>query len=249
MKTKLGQNFLIDPNIAHLEVNYADIKKDDIVLEVGPGKGILTNILAKKAEKVIAIEIDKNLLESLKETLPSNVTLIHSDVLKLDFENLPKFNKVVSNLPYQISSPFTFKLLDYSFDLAVLVYQKEFAERIVAKPGSKKYSRLSVNVYYKSECSLLRIISKNVFYPIPKVDSAIVKLVPKKTPAFYVENEKFFKDFVNVMFSHRRKKIKNIIKEKYDCYLNNSLYEDKRVDNLSPEEIGFLSDIVFKKKL
>ena len=120
---------------------------------------------------------------------------------------------------------------------------------MVAKPGSKKYSRLSVNVYYKSECSLLRIVSKSVFYPIPKVDSAIVKLVPRKTPAFCVENEKFFKDFVNVLFSHRRKKIKNIIKDKYDCHLNNSFYEDKRVDNLSPEEIGFLSDIVFKKKL
>jgi len=248
MKIKLGQNFLIDPNIAQLEVIYADIKKDDVVLEVGPGKGILTNLLAKNAKNVIAVEIDKNLFKSLKETLPSNVTLIHSNVLKLDFENLPKFNKVVSNLPYQISSPFTFKLLDYSFNLAVLVYQKEFAERIIAKPGSKKYSRLSVNVYYKSECSLLRIVSKSVFYPIPKVDSAIIKLVPRKTPAFSVKNEEFFKDFVNVMFSHRRKKIKNIIKNKYDCYLNNSFYDDKRVDNLTPEEIGFLSDIVFKKK-
>ncbi|MCJ7571876.1 MAG: 16S rRNA (adenine(1518)-N(6)/adenine(1519)-N(6))-dimethyltransferase RsmA [Candidatus Thermoplasmatota archaeon] len=249
MKIKLGQNFLIDPNIAQLEINYADVKKDDIVLEVGPGKGILTNLLAKNVEKVIAVEIDKNIIESLKETLPSNVTLIHSDDLKLDFKNLPKFNKIVSNLPYQISSPFTFKLLDYSFDLAVLIYQKEFAERIVAKPGSKKYSRLSVNVYYKSECSLLRIVSKNVFYPMPKVDSAIVKLIPRKTPAFYVENEKFFKDFVNVMFSHRRKKIKNIIKNTYNCYLNNSFYENKRVDNLTPEEIGFLSDIIFKKKV
>ncbi len=146
MKIKLGQNFLIDPNIAQLEVNYAEIKKDDVVFEVGPGKGILTNLLAKNVEKVIAVEIDKNLFESLKKTLPSNVTLIHSDVLKLDFENLPKFNKVISNLPYQISSPFTFKLLNYSFDLAVLVYQKEFAERIIAKPCSKKNSRISEKV-------------------------------------------------------------------------------------------------------
>ena len=249
MKIKLGQNFLIDPNIAQLEVNYADIRKDDVVLEVGPGKGILTNLLAKNAKNVIAVEIDNNLIKSLKETLPSNVTLIHNDVLKLDFENLPKFNKVVSNLPYQISSPFTFKLLNYSFDLALLVYQKEFAERIIAKPGSKKYSRLSVNVYYKAECSLLRIVSRNVFFPIPKVDSAIVKLLPRKTPAFCVKNEEFFKDFVNVMFSHRRKMIKNIIKDMYDSYLNNSFYEYKRVDNLTPEEIGFLSDIVFDKKL
>ncbi len=249
MKTKLGQNFLIDPNTATLEVNYADIKKDDVVLEVGPGKGILTKLLAKNAEKVIAVEIDKSLVETLKDTLPSNVTLIHNDVLKLDFEKLPRFNKVVSNLPYQISSPFTFKLLDYSFDLAVLVYQKEFAQRMVAKPGSKTYSRLSVNVYYKAECSLLRIVSKNVFYPIPKVDSAIVKLVPRKVPAFSVESEEFFKSFVTVLFSHRRKKIRNIIKYKYGFYLTDNLYNDKRVDSLTPEEIGLLSDIVFKNKL
>ena len=247
MKIKLGQNFLIDPNIAQLEVYYADIKKDDVVLEIGPGKGILTNLIAKNAKKVIAIEIDNNLLTSLKETLPSNVILIHNDILKLDFKNLPKFNKVVSNLPYQISSPITFKLLDYSFNLAVLLYQKEFAERIIAKPGSKQYSRLSVNAYYKSECSLLKIVPKNVFYPIPKVDSAMIKLIPRKTPAFFVENEEFFKNFVNVMFSHRRKKIKNIIKDNYNFYLNNNLYDDKRIDNLTPEEIGFLSDIVFKK--
>lgn len=248
MKTKFGQNFLIDPNIAQLEVNYADVKKNDIILEVGPGKGIITNILAKNVKKVIAIEIDKKLVESLKKNLPSNVNLINSDILKLDFEDLPKFNKVVSNLPYQISSPFTFKLLEYKFDLAVLVYQKEFAERIVAKPGSNKYSRLSVNVYYKSECIFLRTISKNAFYPVPKIDSAIVKLIPRITPAFSVENENFFKNFVNILFSHRRKKIKNIIKDKYCFYLNNSYFENKRVDNLSPEEIGLLSDIVFKKK-
>ncbi len=248
MKNKLGQNFLIDPNIANLEINYADIKKDDIVLEVGPGKGILTNLLAKKAEKVIAIEIDKDLFKSLKKSLPSNVTLINSDILKIDFKYLPKFNKVVSNLPYQISTPFTFKLLEYNFELAILVYQKEFAERIVANPGSKNYSRLSVNVYYNSNCSLLKIISKEVFYPMPKVDSAVVKFVPRKTPPFYVENEIFFKDFLKVIFSQRRKKIKNIIKSKYNLSLNHSYFDNKRVDNLTPKEIGLLSDIVFKKK-
>lgn len=248
MKKKLGQNFLIDPNIAQLEINYANINKDDIVLEVGPGRGILTNLLAKKAKKVIAIEIDKNLFESLKETLPSNVILINNDILKINLKYLPKFNKVVSNLPYWISSPFTFKLLEYNFDLAILLYQKEFAERIVAKPGSKKYSRLSVNVYYKSKCSLLRIISKDVFYPVPKVDSAVVKLIPRKTSPFYVENEIFFKDFLNVIFSQRRKKIKNIIKSKYGISLNNSYFKNKRVDNLTPKELGLLNDIVFKKK-
>ena len=111
------------------------------LLEVGPGKGILTNLLAKKVKRVIAVEIDEKLIKSLKEILPSNVILIKNDVIKLNFENLPKFNKVVSNLPYQISSPFTFKVLDYNFDLAILIYQKEFADRIIAKPGNKKYSK------------------------------------------------------------------------------------------------------------
>ena len=248
MKSKLGQNFLIDENTARLEVEYADVTKDDVVLEVGPGRGILTKFLAEKAKKVIAVEIDKRLIENLENTLPNNVEIINKDILKIDFEKISSFNKVVSNLPYQISSPFTFKLLDYNFDLAVLIYQKEFAERMIAKSASKNYSRLSVNVYYKAECNLLKIVSKRVFNPVPKVDSAMVKLIPRKTPAFYVENEEFFKNFVNVLFSYRRKKIKNIIKDNYNLNLNNNIYNDKRVDVLSPEEIGVLSDIVFKEK-
>lgn len=248
MKSKLGQNFLIDENTARLEVEYADVTKDDVVLEVGPGRGILTKFLAENAKKVIAVEIDKRLIENLENTLPNNVEIINKDILKIDFEKISSFNKVVSNLPYQISSPFTFKLLDYNFDLAVLIYQKEFAERMIAKSASKNYSRLSVNVYYKAECNLLKIVSKRVFNPVPKVDSAMVKLIPRKTPAFYVENEEFFKNFVNVLFSYRRKKIKNIIKDNYNLNLNNNIYNDKRVDVLSPEEIGVLSDIVFKEK-
>src|SRR4030042_3085756 len=136
MKKNLGQNFLIDKNIAILEVKQANIESDDTVLEIGPGLGILTKLLAEKAKRVIAIEIDENLINKLKKTLPENVDLIHEDALNIDFETLPKFNKIVSNLPYQISSPITFKFLDYDFESAILIYQKEFAERLVAKPGS-----------------------------------------------------------------------------------------------------------------
>ena len=127
-----GQNFLIDVNVAYREVEYASINKEDIVLEIGPGKGILTNLISKKAKKVIAIEIDKYLYNYLKNTCPKNVELINSDVLELDFESLPRFNKIVSNLPFQISSPITFKILDYNFSKAVLIYQKEFADRMIA---------------------------------------------------------------------------------------------------------------------
>jgi len=162
MYKKIGQNFLIDKNIARREVDYANISKDDVVLEIGPGKGILTNFIAKKAKKVIGVEIDKYLFNNLKKCCPSNVELINADILKLDFESLPKFNKIVSNLPFQISSPVTFKIIDYNFSIAVLIYQKEFAQRMVGKAGSKHYSRLSVGVYYKAICEYLENVSKKV---------------------------------------------------------------------------------------
>ena len=192
MKKNLGQNFLVDENIAELEVKKADIKKNDIVLEIGPGKGILTKILAKKAKKVIAIELDENLINNLRKTLPENVDLIHDDALKVDFETLSKFNKIVSNLPFKISSPITFKLLDYDFELAILIYQKEFAERLIASLGSKNYSRLSVGLYYKSKCEIIRTIPRTCFRPQPKVDSSMVRIVPRKSPPFVIVDEKFF---------------------------------------------------------
>jgi len=247
MKKYLGQNFLIDRNVAEREVNYAGINKDDVVLEIGPGDGILTKILAKKAKKIIAIELDKKLVENLKNLIPDNVELIHNDVLKVDFASLPKFNKIVSNLPFQISSPVTFKILDYSFSLAVLIYQKEFADRMVARPGSKDYSRLSVGVYYKGSCELLETIPKTCFKPQPKVDSCIIRLAPRKTPPFIVTDEKFFFELTKNLFNHRRKKIKSTLKEAYRLNQKDLPYLDNRVEELTPEEIGNLSNIVFKE--
>ncbi|MCK4996374.1 MAG: ribosomal RNA small subunit methyltransferase A, partial [Thermoplasmatales archaeon] len=177
MKQKLGQNFLIDKRVAEQEVNYAGIENNDVVLEIGPGQGILTRLLAERAKRVIAIEIDKNLIGDLGSSLSENVELIHGDALKIDFETLPKFNKIVSNLPFQISSPITFKLLDYNFELAVLIYQKEFADRMIAAPDSKDYSRLSVGIYYKTKCELLETIPKTCFKPQPKVDSCAIRLI------------------------------------------------------------------------
>jgi len=147
---KLGQHFLVDEQVAGRETTYANIGKDDVVLEIGPGKGVLTQLLARDAKKVIAVEIDRFFVEELKNKMPSNVEVIHADVLKIDFNTLPLFNKIVSNLPFQISSPVTFKLLEYPFSKAVLIYQKDFADRMIAVPGTKDYSRLSVGVYYKT---------------------------------------------------------------------------------------------------
>lgn len=244
-KKKIGQNFLIDKQVAEREVDYANPNKEDIFLEIGPGKGIITKLLAKKANKVIAIEIDSQLVNNLESTLPDNVILINADALKIDFKSLPAFNKIVSNLPFQISSPITFKFLNYPFSKAVLIYQKDFAKRMVACSGSKDYSRLSVGIYYKTHCRILETVSKKFFFPVPKVDSSIVELIPRENPPFTVVNEKFFFDITKKLFSHRRKKIKNILVDLYSK-LENLPYLEKRVEELTPEQLGEISNILFK---
>ncbi|MEF8878998.1 MAG: 16S rRNA (adenine(1518)-N(6)/adenine(1519)-N(6))-dimethyltransferase RsmA [Candidatus Thermoplasmatota archaeon] len=248
MVRKLGQNFLVDRRVAEREVEFADVDKEDVVLEIGPGKGVLTCLLAEKAKKVVAVEIDENLYEELKSTLPENVLLINKDILKIDLDDLPFFNKIVSNLPFQISSPITFKFLEYPFDLAVLIYQKEFAERMVAKPGSKHYSRLTVNIYYHASCEIVDYISKKCFKPEPRVDSAVVKMVPHDKPPFYVVDEDFYFELTLNLFNHRRKKIRTTLKNCYNIEdFNEVPFLDRRVEKLNPEEIGRLSNILYKK--
>lgn len=246
MSVKFGQNFLISKRVAEREVEYADISIDDVILEIGPGRGFLTNFLAENAKKVIAIEIDKKLVDYLKGVVvPGNVELVCDDVLNVDFNNLPVFNKIVSNLPFEISSPVTFKMLDFGFDVAVLIYQKEFADRMAARPGSKNYSRLSIGVYYKCFCEVLDSVPRGCFSPVPRVDSAIVKLVPRKKPPFFVKDEKYFFDVVRVLFNNRRKMIKNSFKDADSDVIKGLPFSDKRVDVLSPEELGVVSDYLF----
>ena len=148
----LGQHFIINNQIIDKQVEYANISKQDTVLEIGPGLGILTMKLSRYARKVIAIEKDKKLSKYLETIIPSNVELIIDDALDFEF---PKFDKIVANLPYKISSPISFKLMDYDFRTATLMYQKEFAERIVATPATKSYSRLTLNLHYKFKSEIL----------------------------------------------------------------------------------------------
>ena len=242
---KIGQNFLINQDVANREIQYADLEKNDVVLEIGPGKGILTKKIAEKAKQVIAVEIDTKLAHVLKKTVPDNVQIINKDILKIDLKSLTKFNKVVANLPFQISSPITFKLLNYPFSKAILIYQKDFAERMIASKGTKKYSRLSVGINYKSKCKILEIVPKNNFSPVPKVDSAIVEIIPRIKPPFKVKDEDYFFNLVKELFNHRRKKIKKILGidlKKYPNILN----LDKRVEELSPEQIGNLCNSLFE---
>lgn len=242
-KPHLGQHFLINNSVADREINYAGICKDETVLEIGPGKGILTLRLAEKAKKVIAIEIDKSLADSLLKNAPENVEIILGDVLKID--KLPRIDKIVSNIPYQISSPLTFKLLNYNFKMAVLMYQKEFAERIVAIPKTKSYSRISVMLHYHANCEMIETVPKTCFLPQPKVDSSIVRLIPRKSPPFDLMDETFFFSLTKTLFSHRRKKIKTTLHNIYDLKDDSMPYLENRVDELTPEKIGELSNLLY----
>ena len=247
VKQRFGQHFLVDLSVANREVGYAKLTKDDVVLEIGPGKGVITHLLAQKAKQVIAIEIDQRLVEKLKITLPENVTLICADVLSVDFGLLPRFTKIVSNLPFQISSPITFKLLELSFLRAILIYQKDFAERLVALPGKKEYSHLTVGISYKAHCRILEDVTRNSFSPVPKVDSSIVEIIPRKKPLFNVQNEQFFLKLTRQLFNHRRKKIRYTIKTTYGD-LEQLPYLDQRVGELTPEQIGELSNVLWRLK-
>ena len=177
LNKNLGQNYLIDKNKRDQIINFGNLTKEDTVLEIGTGIGTLTIELAGRAKKVIAIEQDANickiLAKRLKDEKIDNVELINDDALNVEF---PKFNKIISNLPYQISSPITFKFLEYDFDLAILMYQKEFASRMNGEVGSKNYSRLSAMLYFKCNVETLTDVSAESFIPKPKIDSTVVKL-------------------------------------------------------------------------
>ena len=242
----LGQHFLINKSVAQREIEYAQICSDDIVLEIGPGRGVLTLLLAEQAKQVISIELDKRLVDYLNNIVPDNVLIYHADAVKFDFDTIPSFSRVVSNLPYQISSPITFKLLDLNFKKAVLIYQKEFADRMVASPGGSDYSRLSVGVYFKALCSIVEAIPPNCFHPRPLVDSAMVELIPRDRPPFTVEDEDFFFEVVRLLFNHRRKKIRTILSKQYRISTDEILFGDSRVETLSPEQIGMISDSVYR---
>jgi len=210
-KKRLGQTFLVDDGVVVDQITAANLDKNDIVLEIGPGLGILTNKLAECARKVIAIEKDKKLYNYLKGEVPGNVELIHDDALALDF---PEFDKLVSNIPYQISSPLIFKLLNYQFTLAIIMVQLEFANRLGAIPNTKDYSRLTVMTSYHYNVDLLNVVSKESFYPTPKVNSQIIRLIPK-TLKRTAKNEQLFNTLIQVLFSERRKMIKNSILDQH----------------------------------
>ena len=261
LNKKLGQNYLIDKNKRDQIINFAEISKDDVVLEIGSGIGTLTLEIAKKAKSVVAIERDVRICKILNQRLEDNhidnVSVINDDALNVDF---PYFNKIVSNLPYQISSPITFKFLEYDFSMAVLMYQKEFVNRMVAKVNTKDYSRLSAMLYYKCDVRKLTDVSCESFIPKPKVDSTVVCIIPKRNS---ISNEDFdiYSRFAAALFQHKNKKVKNaLINSRHmisdidknelklrlasiDCDEIKGYFK-KRVVELTPDEIFFVSKVL-----
>ncbi|WP_148882477.1 16S rRNA (adenine(1518)-N(6)/adenine(1519)-N(6))-dimethyltransferase RsmA [Thermococcus aciditolerans] len=221
----LGQNFLVVPDIIERNVERAELNENDTVLEVGPGLGVLTDALSQHAGKVYAIEKDSRLVEILRAEYDwPNVEIIEGDALKVEF---PAFNKIVSNLPYQISSPITFRFLRYDFERAVLIYQLEFARRMVAEPGDRNYSRLSLMVRAKAHAELVERIGRGAFWPKPKVDSAVIVLEPKPRDERIELNE----DLVRALFQHRRSTVLAALKKSHHM-LGMSKEDFKRVRGL-----------------
>ena len=243
----LGQHFLVDERVARRQVERAAIRGDETVLEVGPGLGILTRLLASRARRVIAIEKDSRLASALAG-LGARVEVVRGDALKVEW---PAFDAMVSNLPYRISSPITFRLLEQVFDRAILMFQREFAERMVARPGTKDYSRLTVNVAFRAECEILEEVPRSAFYPSPRVDSAIVRLV-RRSPPYEVADVARFHAVVDASFLHRRKTIRNALdlawrtfaptRDRWRAMVEHAPFLEARAGDLAPEQFATLSN-------
>ena len=213
-KKSLGQNFLTDKNIVNIIINTGNIKKNDIVLEVGPGTGNLTEkILSKNPKKLFAVEKDKSLAKKLHEKFREKIILINDDILKIDETKYSKDPMIVfGNLPYNISTQILIKWIRYNslnntFKKFILMFQKEVAERIIAETNSKNYGRLAVLSSWKLNIEKVTDVSPNSFYPIPKVKSTILLIEPKNK-YFNLKNPKNLEHITNIFFNQRRKMIK-----------------------------------------
>ena len=256
-KKSLGQHFLIDKNIAKKIIKYARISENDIVWEIGPGSGILTEQIIKNCNKLIAFEIDKQWFDFLKEKFTDpKLHLINQDILKVNFTNYAKHEKVkvVANLPYHITSPVIFKLIENRelFSSITIMIQDEVADRIIAKPGCKDYSRLSIKTQFYFEVKKLFTIPPHLFKPKPKVTSAVIQLIPKdEIPK--IKNDELLWNIIDYTFQHRRKMLRTSLRTYLDKLDYQILVENSTKSQIDlsrrPEELGidefiFLTDII-----
>jgi len=219
-RKKWGQHFLVDRNILNKVVQTAEIDKEDVVLEIGPGLGVMTVALARQARKVIAVEIDPQLVEILgKKAVDSpNVEIVKGDILKIDLNQFLDREgaqiKVVANLPYQVSAPLLFRFIQSKEILSTLtlMLQKEVAERMTASLGGKEYGPLSIFIQRSWNLSIRFFVKPSAFFPPPEVESAVVHIVPKEKPLLELRDEEWFNQVVKGCFRYRRKTVINALK-------------------------------------
>ncbi|GIW46599.1 MAG: ribosomal RNA small subunit methyltransferase A [Deltaproteobacteria bacterium] len=256
-KKALGQSFLVDLRILERIGEIAELSGQDEVVEIGAGLGVLTTFLGERVKRVIAIEKDPRFIDKLKEiTVPfGNIELVHQDALGIEFKKFYLGNKlkVVSNLPYSVSSPILIKLLDERevFSLMVLMVQKEVGERIVASPGTKAYGSISVLIQTYMDAEIKLHVPPSAFWPQPKVESVVLKLIPLSSPRVNVPDERFFRRVVKAAFSSRRKILANSLssifpRDMVEAILKAAEIDRKRrAETLSLEEFGRIAHEAF----
>lgn len=266
---KFGQNFLIDTHVLDKIISAAHITNEDMVLEIGPGIGTMTQYLAEAAGKVIAVEIDKNLIPILSDTLSEyqNVRIINEDVLKLDLrkladeENGGKAIKVVANLPYYITTPIIMGLFENQVPVEsiTVMVQKEAADRMQTGPGSKDYGALSLAVQYYAEPYIVANVPPNCFMPRPKVGSAVIRLTRHKEPPVEVKDEKLMFDIIRASFNQRRKTLANGLNNSDKITCSKEIITEAieklgkgpsvRGEALSLQEFASLSNDIFERDM
>lgn len=262
---KYGQNFLIEKNIIENIISSSGIDKDDCVLEIGPGIGTMTEYLCKNSKFVIAVEIDKNLIPILEETLKDydNKIIINQDILKTDISDLSlKYNngkpiKVVANLPYYITTPIIMGLFEKNVPLKsiTVMIQKEVADRMRSKPKTKDYGALALAVQFYSKPEVIAEVSKNCFIPRPKVSSSVIKLTKFEKPPINVKNEKFMFKVIRAAFNQRRKTLQNALstldikikkEELLEIFKELNLEEKVRGEALTLDKFARLADRLYE---
>jgi len=251
-KKRLGQNFMVEGSLFPCLADYALLGKSDMVLDVGVGFGFLSRFLAERCRRVLAVELDSRIVKVLREQLVgvANVDVIEGDVLRVQ---VPSFNKVVSVPPYQISSSLLLWLFERQFDCAVLVFQREFVNRLVASVGDVDYGWLAVVAYYYVDVEVLDDVPRWMFFPRPEVDSVVVRLKPKRSFPFVLKDVVMFRRLVQLMFARRNRKVRNAVLPSVKCIDNISLecaaevvdrfpFRDRRVRELAPEDFGVLAN-------
>lgn len=265
----LGQNFLIDDCVIEKIIESSNIEKEDLIIEIGPGLGVLTERLLKKSNNVVVIELDKKMIEILQNRfcLNRNLEIINNDILKVDLEKLIKNKKeqtninkvkIVANLPYYISTPIIMKLLENRLEISeiIVMVQKEVAQRLGAETGTREAGAITYAVEYYAQATPIIDVPKESFIPSPKVESQVIKLEVRQNPKIEVEDEKLLFNIIQKSFMQRRKTLSNAL-------INNRILDSKeevekmfktleipsnvRGENLTLEEFGKIANYVYKR--